>query len=126
MAICPKGLNSGHPLFIGKVAQARFPLRIFNFGSRSDFDALCHFIVTDLKEKYNDIQRHAYTCRSETCTLESEREYWEKIYSHFEKRPVTLLGVEEEMLNKEELLMKNMVNLLMCLRIFLIETVRKG
>ena len=110
MAICPKGLNSGHPLFIGKVAQARFPLRIFNFGSRSDFDVLCHFIVTALKEKYNNIQRRAYTCRSETCTLESEREYWEKIYSHFEKRPVTLLGVEEEMLNKEELLMKSMVN----------------
>ena len=71
-------------------------VRIFNFGSRSDFDTLCHSIVTDLKEKYNNIQRRAYTCRSETCTLESEREYWEEIYSHFEKRPVTLLGVEEK------------------------------
>ena len=75
-------------------------VRIFNFGSRSDFDTLCHSIVTDLKEKYNDIQRRAYTCRSETCTLESEREYWEEIYSHFEKRPVTLLGVEEEVEHK--------------------------
>ena len=44
-------------------------VRIFNFGSRSDFDTFCHSIVTDLKEKYNNIQRRAYTCRSETCTL---------------------------------------------------------
>lgn len=71
-------------------------VQIFNFGSRSDFDALCHQVVTDLKEKYKNIKRVAYTCRSESCTLESERAYWEEIYSHFEKRPVTLLGVEEE------------------------------
>ena len=69
---------------------------MFLFGSRSDFNSLCHAIVTELKEKYPHIQRRAYTCRSETCTLEKERAYWEEIYSHFEKRPVTLLGVEEE------------------------------
>ena len=56
----------------------------FLFGSRSNFDYICHKIVTDLRQKYPYIKRFAYTCRSETCTLESEREYWEEVYSHFE------------------------------------------
>lgn len=55
----------------------------FLFGSRSDFDYLCHLVVTELKEKYPNIRRLSYTCRSETCTLESERAYWEEVYSHF-------------------------------------------
>ena len=45
-------------------------VRVFLFGSRSDFDSLCHLIVTELKEQYPEIERRAYTCRSETCTLE--------------------------------------------------------
>lgn len=69
---------------------------IFLFGSRSDFDYLCQLIVTELKEKYPKIQRIAYTCRSESCTLEVEREKWERIYSRFRKTEVKLLGVEEE------------------------------
>ena len=73
---------------------------IFLFGSRSDFDYLCHFVVTELKEKYPNIKRIAYTCRSETCILESERQKWEEIYSHFRKEKVTLLGVEEEFEHK--------------------------
>ena len=77
-------------------------VRVFLFGSRSDFDALCHSIVTELKEKYPDIKRKAYTCKSEACTLEKERAYWEEIYSYFEKRPVTLLGVEEEVEHKNK------------------------
>ena len=68
----------------------------FLFGSRSNFDYLCHLVVTELKEKYPDIKRIAYTCKSETCTLENERQKWEKIYSHFQKREICLLGVEEE------------------------------
>lgn len=73
---------------------------IFLFGSRSDFDYLCHLVVTELKEKYPIIKRIAYTCRHETCTLESEREHWEAVYSHFRKEKVTLLGVEEEVEHK--------------------------
>ena len=68
----------------------------FLFGSRSNFDYLCHLIVTELKEKYPTIKRIAYTCRNEACTLESERQKWEEIYSYFQKREVRLLGVEEE------------------------------
>ena len=72
----------------------------FLFGSRSNFDYLCHLVVTELKEKYPDIKRVAYTCRCETCTLESERQKWEEIYSRLRKREVHLLGVEEEFEHK--------------------------
>ncbi len=39
----------------------------FLFGNRSDFDYLCHLVVTELKEKYPNIIRKCYTCRSELC-----------------------------------------------------------
>lgn len=80
----------------------KYDVRVFLFGSRSDFDTLCHSIVTELREKYPDIKRKAYTCKSEACTLEKERAYWEEVYSHFEKRTVTLLGVEEEVEHKNK------------------------
>ena len=38
----------------------------FLFGSRSKFDELCHIVVTELKEKYPNIQRIAYLCKHET------------------------------------------------------------
>lgn len=74
----------------------------FLFGSRSDFDDLCHLLVTELKEKYPDIKRIAYTCQSETCVLESERKEREKSYSQLLKREVHLLGVEEEVEHKNK------------------------
>ena len=72
----------------------------FLFGSRSKFDELCHFVVTKLKGKYPQIKRIAYTCKSETCVLESEREKLEKTYAIFQKTAVSLLGVEEEFEHK--------------------------
>lgn len=75
-------------------------VRTFLFGSRSEFDRLCHLVVTGLKEKYQDVKRIVYTCRSEACILESEREKWEKIYSHFQKQKIQLLGFEEEFEHK--------------------------
>lgn len=72
----------------------------FLFGSRSHFNDICHLAVTELKEKYPNIKRIAYTCKSETCILESERQKWEKIYSNLEKREVHLLGVEQEVEHK--------------------------
>ncbi len=77
-----------------------FGVSVFLFGSRSEFDTLCHALVTELKNDYPHIQRRAYTCRSESCILENERAKWEEIYSYFEKRPVTLLGVEAEVEHK--------------------------
>ena len=37
----------------------------FLFGSRSNFDELCHIVVTELKEKYPYIRRIAYLCKHE-------------------------------------------------------------
>ena len=36
-------------------------VKIFLFGSRSNFDYLCHLVITELKEKYNFIKRF-HTC----------------------------------------------------------------
>ena len=44
----------------------------FLFGSRSKFDELCHIVVTELKEKYPQIQRIAYLCKHETGCLVGE------------------------------------------------------
>ena len=41
----------------------------FLFGSRSNFDELCHIVVTELKEKYPYIRRVAYLCKHETACL---------------------------------------------------------
>lgn len=46
-------------------------VKVFLFGSRSDFDALCHLIVSELKDQYPEIEKRAYTCRSETCIFQS-------------------------------------------------------
>lgn len=35
-------------------------VRVFLFGSRSEFDDMCHEIVTDLREKYPFIERYSY------------------------------------------------------------------
>lgn len=77
-----------------------YNVQTFLFGSRSEFDYLCHLIVTELKEKYPNIKRISYTCRSESCILETEREKWENIYFNLKKQKVALLGVEEEFEHK--------------------------
>ncbi len=73
---------------------------IFLFGSKSNFDSLCHLIVSELKEKYPKIKRISFTCKSETCVLESERQSLEEVYSYFRGKEVHLLGVEEEIEHK--------------------------
>ncbi len=74
----------------------QYNVRTFLFGSRSAFDSLCNVVVGELKEKYPNIKRIAYTCKSETCILESEREKWEEIRAYFQKRGVYLTVAEEE------------------------------
>ena len=75
-------------------------VQIFLFGSKSEFNTLCHEIVTRLKQKYPQIQRRVYTCRSEACVLEKERAYFERVYSQVSKQTITLLGFEEEVEHK--------------------------
>ncbi|MGN0822486.1 MAG: hypothetical protein ACI4NG_01805 [Candidatus Gallimonas sp.] len=68
----------------------------FIFGSRSEFDDLCYAVVTELKNKYKNIRRIAYTCKSEYCILENEREYFEKLCSTLSNKKRKLSGYEEE------------------------------
>ena len=68
----------------------------FLLGSRSNFNTICHNIVTELKVKYPHIKRISYTCRSECSILESERLHWSKILSKQENKEINILGVEEE------------------------------
>ncbi len=68
----------------------------FIFGSRSDFDNLCQKIVSEFKIKYPHIKRIIYTCKSESCVLESERDKIEKLYSFITNSPQKLLCVDEE------------------------------
>ncbi len=49
-------------------------VRIFLFGSRSQFDDLCYLTVTQLKQKYSYLQRVAYTCKSEAACSKEEKE----------------------------------------------------
>lgn len=71
-------------------------VQTFLFGSKSEFDFLCHKIITTLKEKYPFIKRIRYTCKSETATLENEREKDEKMFSLLKNYNVILCSVEEE------------------------------
>ena len=68
----------------------------FLFGSRSEFDDLCLQIISDLKEKYKEIKRISYTCKSEGIVLEIEKEAKEKLYSNLFRKKIKLLCVDEE------------------------------
>lgn len=70
-----------------------YNVHVFLFGSRSEFDSLCHSIIDEFKHDYPYIKRICYTCINETCNLECEREKLEKVYSHVKQN---ILFVEEE------------------------------
>ena len=72
----------------------------FLFGSKSEFDSLCHSIVSELKQKYPNIKRIKYTCKSESCLFENEKEKWEKILSKVEKQKISLNAFEKEFEHK--------------------------
>ncbi len=74
----------------------KFNVFTFLFGSRSEFNDLCHKVVTKLKEKYPEVRRVMYTCKSESCTFENEREKFERLIFKFTGSNSELLGYEEE------------------------------
>lgn len=53
-------------------------VKYFIFGSRSEFDALCHSIVTQLRKKYPFIIRIVYNTRNKNPILEKDRVEEEK------------------------------------------------
>lgn len=65
-------------------------VKTFLFGSRSEFDDLCHEIVTELQKKYPQIKRIMYTCRSEYAVKKEEKEDLEKSWRNLLKREVKL------------------------------------
>ena len=67
----------------------------FIFGSRSEFNSLCHSIVTEFKETYPNIIRVSYNTKSEASILEEKREELERSYSEILKREIQLEGFEE-------------------------------
>lgn len=75
-------------------------VKIFLFGSRREFDNLCHSIVTQLMEIYPNIKRVSYTCCSETCIIENEREKNQEIFSRLSNREIHFQGFEEEVKHK--------------------------
>ncbi len=59
----------------------------FLFGSRSNFDAFCHNIVTDIQSKYPEIVRVAYLCRHEGGCLVGQgksEEEWLRRFAHID------------------------------------------
>ena len=70
-------------------------VKFFLFGSKSDFNNLCHSVVDKLKNKYPNIKKIAYDCRNENSFLENEREKWEKILAKDINKPIHLLCVDE-------------------------------
>lgn len=72
-----------------------YNVKRFLFGSRSEFDTLCHGIVTQLKDKYPSIVRVAYNTSNECPTLEKDRAEEEKKISELIKQDIHLMGYEE-------------------------------
>lgn len=71
-------------------------VKYFLFGSRSDFDDLCHHIVTELQSDYAHIVRVAYTRRSEYAVKAEEKETMERTWASVLKTEVKLKDYDAE------------------------------
>ena len=70
----------------------------FLFGSRSEFDDLCHRIVTKLQKRYPQIKRIMYTCRSEYACMKEEKEERERIARAVTKRDIVYKDYDGSMM----------------------------
>lgn len=71
----------------------------FLFGSRSEFDDLCHSIVTELQKNNPQIKRIMYTCRSEYACMKEEKEERERIARTVTKRDIKYKDYDGEMMS---------------------------
>lgn len=71
-------------------------VKYFLFGSRSQFDDLCHGIVTELQKEYPHIVRVAYTRRSEYAVKAEEKEKMERTWASVLKTDVKLKDYDAE------------------------------
>lgn len=73
----------------------------FLFGSRSDFDALCHRVVTELQEQFPNLKRICYNTQHETVFIsKEERKSYEQFFSHMVKHEVHFTDYEESVSSK--------------------------
>ena len=77
----------------------RYGVTTFLFGSRSEFDDLCHHIVTELQKNNPQIKRIMYTCRSEYAVKKEEKEEKEKSWSELLHREVKLKDYDGGMMS---------------------------
>ena len=75
-------------------------VKTFIFGSRSEFDFLCHQIVSNLMSVYPTIERVVYTCKSELAVLKGDKAELEQIFSNTFKQKITLCEYEKEVEHK--------------------------
>ena len=68
----------------------------FFFGTRSDFNSLCHKVISELKVKYPQVTRIAFTSFHETVVLQNEAKRYEATMSRLLHREVHLEGYEQE------------------------------
>ena len=66
------------------------------FGSRSGFNSLCHFVVSNLKIHYPDIERVVYTCKNESVIKSQDKNKLEKLISYGFKEKIYLCEYEKE------------------------------
>ena len=75
-------------------------VKTFIFGSRSEFDFLCHKIVSNLMNIHPIIERVVYTCKSELAVLKEDKAELEQIFSNAFKQNITLCEYEKEIEHK--------------------------
>jgi uncharacterized phage-like protein YoqJ len=71
----------------------------FLFGSRSEFDDLCHEIATEFQKNNPQIKRIMYTCRSEYAVKKEEKKDLEERWSKILKRDVKLKDYDGAMMS---------------------------
>ncbi len=71
-------------------------VKTFYFGSKSEFDDICHAAVTELQSVYPDIVRINYRCKSEYVVKKEERKGLELGLSEILKKQVILKDFEGE------------------------------
>ncbi len=67
---------------------------VFHFGSKSEFDDICHLAVTQLQSKYSHILRINYNRKSEYAVKPSEKARLQKSWVRVVKKEVRLKDYE--------------------------------
>ena len=75
-------------------------VRVFHFGSRSEFDDICHEIVTAFQKDFPDIKRINYNRKSEYVVKKDEKEKLEEQWSKLLHQEVSLKDYDGEKMSE--------------------------